>query len=68
MEQSKMQTAENHVFHANILREYDIRGVVGETLTETDCYFVGRCFGTIVKRQGGTRIVVGYDGRPTEAV
>lgn len=63
MEQSKMQTAENHVFHANILREYDIRGVVGETLTETDCYFVGRCFGTIVKRKGGTRIVVGYDGR-----
>ncbi|RZM11490.1 MAG: phosphomannomutase, partial [Sphingomonas sp.] len=31
-----------HRFHPSILREYDIRGVVGETLGEDDAYAVGR--------------------------
>ena len=31
-----------HDFHPTSLREYDIRGVVGETLTEKDAYAIGR--------------------------
>ena len=53
-----------HRFDPTILREYDIRGTVGETLTEADAWAVGRAFGTVVvRRGGGTRVCVGYDGR-----
>lgn len=48
------------------LRAYDIRGVVGQTVTEPRAYAVGRAFATIVaRRSGGTSISVGYDGRTT---
>jgi phosphomannomutase len=52
-----------HVFHPTVLREYDIRGIVGRTLTEADARAVGRAFGTVVVRGGGRRVCVGYDGR-----
>lgn len=56
--------AATHSFDPSILREYDIRGTVGDTLKEEDCYFVGRAFGTVVRRQKqGKTVVVGYDGR-----
>jgi phosphomannomutase len=54
-----------HQFDASILREYDIRGVVGETLSDNDAYAVGRAFGTVVQRAGGRSVCVGYDGRLT---
>ena len=38
-----------HRFHPTLLREYDIRGVVGRTLGGGDAYAVGRSFGTIVR-------------------
>jgi phosphomannomutase len=52
-----------HHFHSTSLREYDIRGIVGDTLTEADAYAIGRSFGTIIRRAGGGRVAVGYDGR-----
>ena len=36
-----------HTFNATILREYDIRGIVGDTLTEADAYALGRTFGAL---------------------
>jgi len=54
---------EAHRFHPTILREYDIRGVVGETLNSSDLRALGRAFGTLVVRRGGQRVCVGYDGR-----
>jgi phosphomannomutase len=55
---------QTHQFHPTILREYDIRGIVGDTLHEADAYFIGRAFGTIAARQtANPRIAVGYDGR-----
>ena len=53
----------SHRFHPTSLREYDIRGIVGETLGEADAYAVGRGFATLVRRAGGTRVAVGRDGR-----
>lgn len=53
----------SHAFHPTSLREYDIRGIVGETLNEADAYAIGRGFGTLIGRDGGSRVVVGYDGR-----
>ncbi|MBI1182591.1 MAG: phosphomannomutase [Alphaproteobacteria bacterium] len=52
-----------HKFHSTVLREYDVRGVVGKTLSEDDARAVGRGFGTMVRRAGGTTVCVGYDGR-----
>jgi len=52
-----------HQFHSTSLREYDIRGVVGTTLTEDDAWAIGRSFATIVRRAGGKTVAVGYDGR-----
>ncbi|MDP9413973.1 MAG: phosphomannomutase/phosphoglucomutase [Pseudomonadota bacterium] len=52
-----------HRFNPTSLREYDIRGIVGETLGEADAYAVGRTFGTLIRRSGGTRVAVGRDGR-----
>ena len=52
-----------HRFDPTSLREYDIRGVVGQTLSEADAFAVGRCFGTIVSRADGHTVALGYDGR-----
>jgi len=52
-----------HRFNPTAIREYDIRGVVGGTLSADDAYAVGRGFGTVVKRAGGSKVAVGYDGR-----
>ncbi len=52
-----------HEFNRLILREYDIRGVVGETLDAADARALGRAFGTVVSEAGGNRVCVGYDGR-----
>lgn len=55
--------AQSHAFHPSVLREYDIRGIVGETLSTEDATALGRAFGTMVSEAGGKRVCVGYDGR-----
>ncbi len=52
-----------HGFHPTILREYDIRGIVGETLFPIDAFHIGKAFGTRVRRAGGRVVCVGWDGR-----
>jgi phosphomannomutase len=52
-----------HSFHPSILREYDIRGIVGETLFAEDAFHIGKAFGTRVRRAGGSVVCVGWDGR-----
>jgi len=52
-----------HRFNPTSLREYDIRGIVGETLGPDDAYAIGRGFATRVRGVGGTRVAVGRDGR-----
>ena len=53
----------SHDFHPSLLREYDMRGIVGKTLGKEDAYALGRSFGTIVRRGGGSAVALGYDGR-----
>jgi phosphomannomutase len=55
--------ADSHRFDPSILREYDIRGTVGSTLSAADLYAIGRAFGTVLARAGGTSAATGYDGR-----
>ena len=52
-----------HQFEPSILREYDIRGIVGDTLHLEDAYAVGRYFGSVIAEKGARNMCVGYDGR-----
>jgi phosphomannomutase len=52
-----------HQFNPTILREYDIRGIVGDTLTEADAYALGRTYAALARNEGAQRIAVGRDGR-----
>ncbi|MBK7163001.1 MAG: phosphomannomutase/phosphoglucomutase [Sphingomonadales bacterium] len=47
----------------SLAREYDIRGIIGETLGAEDAYAIGRSFATLLGREGGKKVAVGYDGR-----
>ena len=53
----------SHQFNPTILREYDIRGIVGDTLDEADAYGLGRTFASLARDEGVRRIAVGRDGR-----
>ena len=53
----------SHRFHPTILREYDIRGIIGETLGAEDARAIGRGFGSMLAEAGGKKVAVGYDGR-----
>ncbi|WP_374407016.1 phosphoglucomutase/phosphomannomutase PgmG [Pelagerythrobacter sp.] len=52
-----------HEFHPTVLREYDIRGIIGETLGPDDARAIGRVFATLLQAAGGRTVAVGYDGR-----
>ena len=52
-----------HQFDPTILREYDIRGSVGQTLTDADARAIGRGFGSMLRARGGQRAALGCDGR-----
>jgi phosphomannomutase len=56
-------TATAHHFHPSVLREYDIRGIVGKTLSADDARAIGRAYGTLVQQKGGGTIALGFDGR-----
>ena len=55
----------SHRFDPTILREYDIRGIVGTTLFTADAHALGRVFAQMLTEAGGRRAAVGYDGRLT---
>ncbi len=52
-----------HRFNPTVLREYDVRGIVGKTLSGADARALGRGFGTQARRRGAKAVAVGYDGR-----
>ena len=53
----------SHTFNPTILREYDIRGIVGDTLKEADAYALGRTYAAKAHGEGARTIAVGRDGR-----
>jgi phosphomannomutase len=52
-----------HRFHPTVLREYDVRGIVGETLFPADARALGRAYATLIRQSGGRRVCAGMDGR-----
>lgn len=57
-----------HRFDPTSLREYDIRGIVGEALGPDDARAIGRGFATLLRRAGGHRVAVGRDGRVSSPI
>ena len=53
----------SHPLHPSVLREYDIRGIVGETLFAENAQAIGQAFGALIVESGGSSVCVGYDGR-----
>ncbi len=53
-----MQTVPPEIFKA-----YDIRGIVGKTLTNALCEQIGRAIGSQVRARGQSSIAIGRDGR-----
>jgi len=49
--------------NTNIFREYDIRGIVGDHLTDETVATLGRAIGTFFQQNGAKRIAIGYDAR-----
>ena len=47
----------------NIFREYDIRGIVGQDLTDETVSLLGRAIGTFFIKNGAKRIAIGFDAR-----
>jgi len=52
-----------HKFDPSVLREYDIRGIINDTLTAKDAHAIGAIFGSVVNKNNGQSVVVGRDGR-----
>ena len=55
--------SQGHPLDPTILRHYDIRGVVGRTLSTADARAIGRGFAAMVGERGGGPVCVGRDGR-----
>ena len=49
--------------HPGIFREYDIRGIAGQEITETDAHAIGRAYGTLLVQQDRRKVSVGQDCR-----
>lgn len=58
-------TQSARALNPTIIREYDIRGVAGETLFAEDAYAIGRSFASIAAEQAGRAVTLsaGRDGR-----
>jgi phosphomannomutase len=52
-----------HDFTPSILRAYDIRGILGESLSAEDAYYIGKAFGTFIADGAPKKVCVGFDGR-----
>ncbi|HLA94920.1 MAG TPA: phosphomannomutase/phosphoglucomutase [Pyrinomonadaceae bacterium] len=49
--------------NTNIFREYDIRGIVGEQITNETVELLSRAIGTFFRQNGAREIAIGYDAR-----
>lgn len=60
---AKPEPAEPVAVDPTIFRAYDVRGVVGKSLTKDVARVLGQAIGTVMREKGLSEIVVGRDGR-----
>ena len=64
MKAQPVKNQTTHSFNPTIFREYDIRGIVGDSLFTQDAYFIARAFATkAAQKEPNGIICVGRDGR-----
>ena len=51
------------MINSEILREYDIRGIYGSSLTKKDIEVIGKSLASLMINKGMTDIIIGHDGR-----
>jgi phosphomannomutase/phosphoglucomutase len=51
-----------------IFRQYDVRGIVDEDLTEDVVHKLGMGYGAYLVKRGGAKASVGYDARPSSPI
>ncbi len=61
--ENKPESSKKSDQNSVIFRAYDIRGIVGKTLTKEIVYDIGRALGSESKELGCKTVVVGRDGR-----
>jgi phosphomannomutase / phosphoglucomutase len=54
--------------NTNIFREYDIRGIVGEHLTNETVAILAKAIGTYFVQNGAKRIAIGFDARKSSPI
>jgi phosphomannomutase len=55
-----------YIFNSTILREYDIRGIMEETLSTADAYHLGLAYSALHRKRGGkagATVAIARDGR-----
>ena len=62
------KSSENIKINKYIFREYDIRGVYEKDITPEIAYFIGRAFGSNLKKIGKDTTLVGYDNRDSSPI
>lgn len=60
---AREQFVMNTRLDASLFKAYDIRGIVGKSLTEDAVYIIGMALGSEARAQGETKVVVARDGR-----
>jgi phosphomannomutase/phosphoglucomutase len=58
-----MLTTKTYQVDPAIFRAYDIRGIVGHSLTERTVFLIGKAVGSLILDEGGQQFVMGRDGR-----
>jgi len=51
------------MINPQIFRQYDIRGIVGDDLTDESLFLIGKGFGTYLRQKGKKSVVMGGDAR-----
>ena len=51
------------VLDPSAFRTYDIRGIVGKTLTEEGVFYIGKAIGSLLRDSGENQLTVARDGR-----
>lgn len=63
MQQKETPVFQSAVLDPSIFRAYDIRGIVGKTLTEEGVFLIGKAIGSLVREAGEQQVTIARDGR-----
>ena len=63
-----MLQRQNPIVDPSVFRAYDIRGIVGQSLTNESVFLLGQALGSEALEKGEQAIAIGFDGRHSSPV